>query len=120
MDQATTSRQISVFLKVVTLLILHLVSGSWTDGYKCHSGQLENVFSRTKSSGIFPELTKEGAKDYCARACDGDADCYFAELLFNENAHRCSLKSLLCGNWESNTNSAYSVYVKQGKSIHKM
>merc|ERR1719499_1989441 len=82
-------------------------AGEWKSKHKCPKGYLATPF-RTRDKTLYI------AKRDCAKACDSNDKCRFADLYWTRYGQTCYLRTDQCGDWQNNTHGSYLLYIKGG------
>lgn len=86
-------------------------SSIWMENYKCPMGFLKTEFSGKTGYSV------EQAKAKCAKACDSQVKCKYADLYYGSSRQICYLKRASCGNWRASRPPNYHLYFKQAPPI---
>merc|ERR1719499_2413521 len=84
-------------------------AGEWKSKHKCPKGYLATPF-RTRDKTLYI------AKRDCAKACNDNAKCRFADLYWTRYGQTCYLRTDQCGDWQNNTHGSYLLYIKGGET----
>merc|ERR1719499_2035356 len=82
-------------------------AGEWKSKHKCPKGYLATPF-RTRDKTLYI------AKRDCAKACNSNVKCRFADLYWTRYGQTCYLRTDQCGDWQNNTHGSYLLYIKGG------
>merc|ERR1719499_2539942 len=82
-------------------------AGEWKSKHKCPKGYLATPF-RTRDKTLYI------AKRDCAKACNSNARCRFADLYWTRYGQTCYLRTDQCGDWQNNTHPSYLLFIKGG------
>ena len=91
-----------------SLFELQMIDIKWKPGHTCPHQPIGTYFDGPHGYDL------NYAKDQCSLLCDENAfdyDCNFAVLHYQEELQTCYVMKE-CGDWQSNTNSDYYVYIK--------